>query len=288
MPRHRRADRLRVPGRAAVPASDRAPEPALRPTGSRRRRDRDTALDADRRAARHRRPARPPARLALRRREAARRDRPRAARRARGCSCSTSRWPRSTRPARSEILPYIERLREAGMPILMSATRSTRWPGSRPTWCCCRPGRSWRPGRWREVMARHRSRQRRREIQGGALLTVRVVGATRAGWADRAGHPAGELTVPALACRWLQPAPAYRRPGRGAGAGQRTASGISIRNQLRATVTALGAVADGRSRSASMSPANGCARGSPPPRPSARPRTRAAGAGAGQERGPGS
>ena len=53
--------RLRLPGRPPVPASQRAPEPALRPLVLARRRRRRRRLRLDRRAARHRPPARAPA-----------------------------------------------------------------------------------------------------------------------------------------------------------------------------------------------------------------------------------
>ena len=78
------ARRLRVPGRAAVPASDRAAEPALRPLV--RARGRSAAASSTRSSTcSASAPARPPAGEAFRRREAARRHRPRACSPARAC-----------------------------------------------------------------------------------------------------------------------------------------------------------------------------------------------------------
>ena len=71
------------------------------------------------RSSRHRAPPRSPSERALRRREAARRDRTRAAHLARASCSWTSRSLRSTTPRKAEILPFIERLRdEAQIPIV--------------------------------------------------------------------------------------------------------------------------------------------------------------------------
>ncbi|MFI9658825.1 Vitamin B12 import ATP-binding protein BtuD [Pseudomonas aeruginosa] len=62
---------------------------------------------------------------------------------------------------KGEILPYLERLHEElDIPVLMSATRQTKWRAWPITWCCWRTARSAPAGRsakpWRESTCRWR------------------------------------------------------------------------------------------------------------------------------------
>ena len=126
VPRHRRRIGYVFQDAAPVPAPHRAPQPALRPlvhaARARRRGSLDEVvellgiaplLDA-------------PARHAVRRREAAGRDRPRAA--GQPAPAPAGRAAGLARPARkAEILPYLDRLRARGrVPILYRQPRARR------------------------------------------------------------------------------------------------------------------------------------------------------------------
>ena len=111
------ADRLRVSGRAAVSASRRAAKSRLRPAHEQPRRGSRAARRASPTCSisaicSTAVPASSPAANASASRSAAR------CCRSRACCCWTSRWDRSTRAARSEILPYLVRLRDEGIPMV--------------------------------------------------------------------------------------------------------------------------------------------------------------------------
>ena len=118
-PPHRRRIGYVFQDARLFPHLERGAEPRLRAAHERARAGRSAQRSAAHRTARHRQPAGSPSRSTLRRRAAACRARTRAVVETAACCCWTSRWDRWTRNARSEILPYLVRLRdEASMPMV--------------------------------------------------------------------------------------------------------------------------------------------------------------------------
>ncbi len=118
-----------------------------------------------------------PARHTLGRREAAGGDRARAARRARACCCSTSRWPRSTQARKAEILPYLERLcREARVPILFVSHALEEVTRLATGMVLLAAGTVVAAGPVGEVLARLDLGSAANDLGGGALLHLQVVG----------------------------------------------------------------------------------------------------------------
>ena len=120
-----------------------------------------------------------------------------------------------------------------------------------------------------EMMARLDLRAAADEFGGGALLHLQVVGRREDEDLAVLAHPSGEIELPGLRLPFGQ-ALRLRVDARDVvlALGTSPVSGISIRNQLRATVIALGPSRTARSRSGSMSPGRRCGPGSPrrPPR----------------------
>ena len=113
---------------------------------------------------------------AVRRRKAARRDRPRAARAAAHPAAWTSRSPRSTCRARPEILDYIERLRdELDIPIVYvshSVTEITRLADT--VVVACPTASASRVGDVDEVMGRLDLEAATGRYEAGSVLDTRV------------------------------------------------------------------------------------------------------------------
>ena len=217
------------------------------------RRERRVGLERGGRAAGHRRTARPPARHAVGRREAAGRDRPGAAGAARACCCWTSRSPRSTQ-ARKARDPALSRaaVRRGRDPDRLCQPRARRGGAARDHHGAALGGRVVARAPSAEVMARVDLGAAATEVDGGCHPHSRSAGATRRTRAHSARHtrPA-RLSCPASTCR-RRHAVRVRIDARDVvpGAGL-PPSGVSIRNQLRATVAALGAPLNGQPRSAS-------------------------------------
>jgi molybdate transport system ATP-binding protein len=148
---------------------------------------------------------------------------------------------------KEEILPYLDRLCEkAGIPILFVSHSLDEVARLATTMVLLSAGKVVAVGPVGEVVARLDLGAAAREIEGGALLSVRVVAQREPDRLTVLAHPAGELEVPRLDAPIGQ-ALRLRIDARDVVLALGTAplAGISIRNQLRATVAALGAAVDG-------------------------------------------
>lgn len=146
---------------------------------------------------------------------------------------------------KAEILPYLDRLRrEAGIPILFVSHALDEVTRLASTMVLLSGGRVAAMGPVGEVMARLDLGPAATEIAGGALLHLQVAG--RRHGLTLLTHPAGEIEMPGLDLP-VGHVVRLRIDARDVvlALGSAPLTGISIRNQLRATVTGLGRVADG-------------------------------------------
>ncbi|MGE3291070.1 MAG: molybdenum ABC transporter ATP-binding protein [Geminicoccaceae bacterium] len=148
---------------------------------------------------------------------------------------------------KAEILPYLDRLcREAGIPILFVSHAPDEVARLATTMVLLSGGRVVAGGPVGEVMARLDLGPAGAEIGGGAVLHLLVAGGPNRHGLTLLAHPAGEIEIAATN---LRPGSAVRllidaRDVVLAVSGTRL-PGISIRNQLHATVTALGRPVNG-------------------------------------------
>jgi len=148
---------------------------------------------------------------------------------------------------KGEILPYLDRLcREAGIPILFVSHALDEVARLATTMVLLSGGRVAASGPVGEVMARVDLGAAASEVGAGAILHLQVVGGPDAHGLTLLTHPAGEIELPGVD---LPPGHAVRLriDARDVvlALGTTRLSGISIRNQLRATVVALGAPMNG-------------------------------------------
>jgi molybdate transport system ATP-binding protein len=141
---------------------------------------------------------------------------------------------------KAEILPYLDRLcHEAGIPILFVSHALDEVARLATSMVLLSGGRVVAEGPVGEVMARLDLGPASAEMSGGALLHLRVAG--QHDGLTVLVHPAGDIEVPGLS---LPPGQRVRLrvDARDVVLALGTAPlpGISIRNQLRATVTGLG------------------------------------------------
>ena len=147
---------------------------------------------------------------------------------------------------KAEILPYLERLcREAGIPILFVSHALEEVTRLATTMVLLSAGRVVAAGPVGEVLARLDLGPAAAEI-GGALLHLRVVRLREAHGLTVLAHPSGEIEIPGLALPIGLPV-RLRIDARDVvlALGTVPLAGISIRNQLRATVTGLGTSGQG-------------------------------------------
>ena len=142
---------------------------------------------------------------------------------------------------KAEILPYLDRLcREAGIPILFVSHALDEVARLASTMVLLSGGRVVATGPVGEVMARLDLGPAGREFGGGALLHAQVAGSPGPHGLTVLTHPAGEIEVPGPA---LTPGATVRLRVDARDVvlalGDVPLAGISIRNRLRATVTAL-------------------------------------------------
>jgi molybdate transport system ATP-binding protein len=143
---------------------------------------------------------------------------------------------------KAEILPYLERLcREAGIPILFVSHALDEVTRLASDMVLLSRGQVAATGPVGEVMARLDLGPAGQEIGGGALLHLQVADHTGRHGLTVLIHPAGEIEVPGMALRPGQTV-RLRVDARDVVLALGTAplTGISIRNQLRATVVGLG------------------------------------------------
>lgn len=148
---------------------------------------------------------------------------------------------------KAEILPYLDRLcREAGIPILFVSHAPDEVARLATTMVLLSGGRVVADGPVGEVMARLDLGPAGAEIGGGAILHLQVAGGPNAHGLTVLTHPAGEIEVAATN---LPPGRAVRLRIDARDVvlvlGSTPLPGISIRNQLRATVAALGTPVNG-------------------------------------------
>jgi molybdate transport system ATP-binding protein len=148
---------------------------------------------------------------------------------------------------KAEILPYLDRLcREARIPILFVSHALDEVARLASTMVLLSGGRVAAAGPVGEVMARLDLGPAGREFGGGALLHAQVAGSPGPHGLTVLTHPAGEIEVPGLA---LTPGATVRLRVDARDVvlalSDVPLAGISIRNRLRATVTALAAPAAG-------------------------------------------
>ena len=148
---------------------------------------------------------------------------------------------------KAEILPYLDRLcREAGIPILFVSHAPDEVARLATDMVLLSGGRVVASGPVGEVMARLDLGPAAAEIGGGAILHLQVAAGPNVHGLTLLTHPAGEIEI----------AGADLPPGRAVrlridardvvlALGTTPLPGISIRNQLRATVAALGKPANG-------------------------------------------
>ena len=148
---------------------------------------------------------------------------------------------------KAEILPYLDRLcREAGIPILFVSHALDEVARLATSMVLLSAGRVVAAGPVGEVMARLDLGPAAADMGGGALLHLRVVRRREAHGLTVLAHPAGEIEVPGLDLPLGQPV-RLRVDARDVvlALGTVPLAGISIRNQLRATVIGLGASGHG-------------------------------------------
>ena len=148
---------------------------------------------------------------------------------------------------KAEILPYLDRLcREAGIPILFVSHALEEVTRLATTMVLLSGGRVVATGPVGEVMARLDLGPAAGDVAGGALLHVRVVDRRDEDGLTVLAHPAGEIELAGLDLAIGQ-ALRLRVDARDVvlALGTVPLAGISIRNQLQATVVRLGATADG-------------------------------------------
>ena len=148
---------------------------------------------------------------------------------------------------KAEILPYLERLcREAGLPILFVSHALDEVARLASTMVLLSGGRVAATGPVGEVMARLDLGIASGDLAGGALLHVQVVGRRAPHGLTVLAHPAGEIEVPGLDLPCGR-AVRLRVDARDVvlALGSVPLAGISIRNQLRARVVALGPPTNG-------------------------------------------
>jgi molybdate transport system ATP-binding protein len=151
------------------------------------------------------------------------------------------------RARKAEILPFLDRLcREAGLPILFVSHAIEEVTRLATGMVLLSAGRVVAQGPVSEMMARLDLRAAESEFGGGALLHLQVVGRREDEDLAVLAHPSGEIEVPGLRLPFGQ-ALRLRVDARDVvvALGAEPLSGISIRNQLRATVIALGPPQDG-------------------------------------------
>ena len=148
---------------------------------------------------------------------------------------------------KAEILPYLDRLcREAGIPILFVSHAPDEVARLATGMVLLSGGRVVASGPVGEVMARLDLGPAAAEIGGGAILHLQVAGGAGTHGLMLLTHPAGEIEVAAAGLR-AGAAVRLRIDARDVvlALGDMPLRGISIRNQLRATVVALGKPANG-------------------------------------------
>ena len=148
---------------------------------------------------------------------------------------------------KGEILPYLDRLRrEAGLPILFVSHALEEVTRLATGMVLLSAGRVVAEGTVAELMARLDLRGAESDFGGGALLHAQVVSRREHDDLTVLAHPAGEIEVPGLRLPFGQ-AVRLRVDARDVvlALGSAPLSGISIRNQLRATVSGLGSAQDG-------------------------------------------
>ena len=148
---------------------------------------------------------------------------------------------------KAEILPYLDRLcRESGLPILFVSHALEEVTRLATDMVLLSDGRVAAQGPVAELMARLDLRAAESDFGGGALLHAQVASRREADDLTVLVHPAGEIELPGLHLPFGQ-AVRLRVDARDVVLALGTAplSAISIRNQLRATVTGLGAAQDG-------------------------------------------
>jgi molybdate transport system ATP-binding protein len=148
---------------------------------------------------------------------------------------------------KAEILPFLDRLcREAGVPILFVSHALEEVTRLAADMVLLSTGRVVAQGPVSEMMARLDLRAAADEFAGGALLHLQVVGRREDEDLAVLAHPSGEIELPGLRLPFGQ-AVRLRVDARDVvlALGTSPVSGISIRNQLHATVVALGPSLDG-------------------------------------------
>ena len=192
------ARRLRVPGRAAVPAPDGRSESALRPAAARA----DGALHRAGAVIELLGLARAAATAARRRSRAARSSASRSAARcsrSRASCCSTSRSPRSTSPRKTEILDYIERLRdELRIPIVYVSHSVAEITRLADTLVVLSDGKCVAVGDVDDVMGRLDLKPDTGRFEAGAVIEATVTAHDLDFDLTTLRFDGGELTVPGL------------------------------------------------------------------------------------------
>ncbi|MFO1047048.1 MAG: molybdenum ABC transporter ATP-binding protein [Geminicoccaceae bacterium] len=148
---------------------------------------------------------------------------------------------------KAEILPYLDRLcREAGIPILFVSHAPDEVARLATSMVLLSGGRVVASGPVGEVMARLDLGPAAAEIGGGAILHLQVASGPNAHGLTLLTHPAGDIEAAAGGLR-IGAAVRLRIDARDVvlALGDTPLRGISIRNQLRATVVALGKPANG-------------------------------------------
>jgi molybdate transport system ATP-binding protein len=148
---------------------------------------------------------------------------------------------------KAEILPYLDRLcREAGIPILFVSHAPDEVARLATTMVLLSGGRVVASGPVGEVMARLDLGPAAAEVAAGAVLHLQVARGPNRHGLTLLTHPAGEIEVAAVD---LRPGGSVRLliDARDVvlALGSAPLPGISIRNQLRATVAALGRPVNG-------------------------------------------